>query len=373
MGLIVVEQPGTFTTVQDTGRKLFQRVGVPESGAVDKFSLRCANLLVGNNEDDPALEATLFGPRMRFDSDAVISVTGGDLAPSIDGRQIENWRSTVVSSGSTLSFGGPRVGLRCYIAVAGGVLSESMDVVMGSYSSYVPGSFGGFGGRPLQEGDTFFAGDHDDRPSEIKILDNPPRFSESARLRVLLGPQEGMFSEDSLRIFTDSEYTVSVNSDRMGIRLEGAPLEHKDGADVVSDGTAFGAIQVPGDGLPIILSADRGTTGGYAKIATVISADHSFLGQLAPGNTVRFDIVTMSEALNALEEQEFLVDSLRPETKMPGLVSVSGFSVSVVASDGQPVPISGPGTSYIATVKSEYGLEEVEVNVKGFQSISKGE
>ncbi len=372
MGLIVVEQPGTFTTVQDTGRKLFQCVGVPESGAVDKFSLRCANLLVGNSEDDPALEATLFGPRMRFDTDTVISVTGGDLGPLIDGRPVENWQSIPVSSGSILSFGGPRAGIRSYIGVAGGMFSESMDMVMGSYSTYVPGSFGGFNGRPLLQGDTFFLGQQGDKPSEIKILNNPPTFSDNVRLRVLLGPQEELFSDDSFRIFTDSEYTVSMNSDRMGIRLEGAPLRHRSGADVVSDGTAFGAIQVPGDGLPIILSADRGTTGGYAKIATVISADHSLMGQLVPGNKIRFDIVTMLEALKALERQEFLLDSLRLEKRMPGFISVSDYSVSVATVDGNPVAIPGAESSYVATVKSEYGEEEVEVHIKGSQSISKG-
>lgn len=362
--MITVIQPGTFTTVQDLRRVGFQSAGVPECGAVDKFSMRCSNLLVGNLESEPVLEITLFGPQITFANPAIVAVTGANLSPRLDGEPVENWTSFSVPAGGILSFGGPVTGARSYLSFAGGIRSSSVAEVMGSYSTYVPGGFGGLGGRPLKAGDELEIGETNVNEFRQREFSSHPQFSEDALLRVLLGPQNHLFTDDSIQLMSDSDYQVSVDSDRMGIRLEGAPLTHLNSPDVVSDGTAFGTIQVPGSGLPIILSADRGTTGGYPKIATVISADHSKLGQLLPGNTVRFSVVSRELALKALREQERMLDSLRDVPTVSSVVKVSGQIIDVVDETGQTVPLDGSGYRFNASVRHGEHVENVEIKIK---------
>lgn len=362
--MITVIQPGTFTTVQDLRRVGFQSAGVPECGAVDKFSMRCANLLVGNLEWEPVLEITLFGPQITFDNPAIVAVTGANLSPILDGESVENWTSFSVPAGGILSFGGPVTGARSYLSFAGGIRSSPVAEVMGSYSTYVPGGFGGFGGRPLKAGDELEIGEANLNEFKQREFPSHPQFSEDALLRVLLGPQDHLFTDDSIQLISSSDYQVSVDSDRMGIRLEGAPLTHLNSPDVVSDGTAFGTIQVPGSGLPIILSADRGTTGGYPKIATVISADHSKLGQLIPGNTVRFSVVSRKLALKALRQQERMLDSLRDLPTISSVVKVSGKIIDVVDETGQMVPLDGSGYRFNASVRHSEHVENVEIKIE---------
>ena len=363
--MINVLQPGTFTTVQDFGRFGYQRFGVPESGAVDKLALRCANLLVGNPENSPLLESTLFGPRLQFDSDTIISITGGDLGPLLDQKPIRNWSAINVAAGSILSFEGPRSGARAYISFSGGLSCENLEVVMGSTSTYVPGTFGGVEGRALRQGDTLYMGEPSSSGVAVQRIENPPKYTENSLLRILLGPQHNLFPEESLAILSEGQYTVSVNSDRMGIRLEGSPLVHNDSADVVSDGTAFGAIQVPGDGLPIILSADRGTTGGYAKIGTVITADHAKMAQLVPGNTISFNIVTKSAALKALLEQEILVGSLKHNSELPIEVLAGSESISVATEEGELITFPKGDKTYVANVRYGDSSEEIKIELRG--------
>ena len=326
--MIKVLQPGTFTTVQDFGRFGYQRFGVPESGAVDKLALRCANLLVGNPENSPLLESTLFGPRLQFDSDTIISITGGDLGPLLDQKPVRNWSAINVAAGSILSFEGPR-------------------------------------SRALRQGDTLYMGEPSSSGVAVQRIETPPTYTGNSLLRILLGPQHNLFPEESIAILSEGQYTVSVNSDRMGIRLEGSPLVHKGSADVVSDGTAFGAIQVPGDGLPIILAADRGTTGGYAKIGTVITADHAKMAQLVPGNTISFDIVTKAVALKALLEQEILVGSLKHNSELPIEVLAGSESISVATEEGELITFPKGDKTYVANVRFGDSSEEIEVELRG--------
>ena len=304
--MIKVLSPGPLTTVQDLGRSGYQSIGVPESGPMDRFAARCANLLLGNTENSPLLEATLIGPTLQFEVGGKICITGGNFRPLLEGQSLGNWKVVNVEEGNRLSFKGRKSGARIYLAFQGGISRSILDNVMGSVSTYIPGGFGGIRGRPLKKGDEIFL---DDSISDVpKITITPPdSLPEIVNLRIIPGPQDNLFNEDALKVLITSTYSVSISSNRVGIRLEGPSLSHKKRADVISDGTAFGAIQVPGDGQPIILACDRGTTGGYAKIATVITADHSKLAQLIPGNMVRFEYSETKTALFEMTKVEEMI------------------------------------------------------------------
>lgn len=366
--MITVLEPGTYTTIQDIGRTGYQDIGVPVCGAVDKFSLRAANLLLGNDENAPALEVTIFGPKLKFNKDTLIAITGGDLTPSIDDVSVDNWTPILVSKGSILSFSGPSSGLRSYIAFAGGISEESIDYVMGSYSTYVSGGFGGVSGRKLIEGDILQVNYQavTDYESVTSItFDNPPTFDSECVLRILLGPQDKSFSEDSINVLTQNEYILSLDSDSVGIKLDGELLVHKGAPDVISEGTAFGAIQVPGDGLPIILMSNRGTAGGYPKIATVINADHSKLAQLMPGNKIRFSLVTYEEAVEEFRVQEKSLDSLRG-TQLKGLptkITASDLLVSVTDENGKELLNTLNPQVSIAEVRFGERVEEIRIEI----------
>lgn len=309
MEVFEVVQPGFLTTVQDRGRNGYQQYGVPVSGAMDSYALMAANMLVGNDEGDACLEITVLGPRLRFLGDAVVAVTGADLSPSLNNSPLPVWEAAGVCRGDTLSFGHPRSGCRSYLAIAGGI---DVPQVMGSRSTYVKSGLGGLDGRPLRPGDRLHRGKI---RAETPLRKLPSRFIPDYRaeneLRVILGPQDDYFTDTGIQTFLSSEYTISLQADRMGYRLDGPFIEHKAGADIVSDGIPAGAVQVPGDGLPIILLADRQTTGGYVKIATVITVDLPGLAQAQPGEKVRFSQITEEEACQLLREYEQHIDSLR--------------------------------------------------------------
>lgn len=340
-----IREPGLQSTVQDTGRNGCQIYGVPVSGAMDGFALRVANLLVGNDDDNAALEITALGPKLSFGSPTWISVTGADLSPTIDGAPLPMWESVRVEDGSVLAFGPPRDGMRAYLAVAGGI---DVPVVMGSRSTYLKGGFGGYEGRSLRTGDVVRCLDPGDReivkrrlPSGIPV----PIYGHNHELRVIMGPQDSAFTSDAVSTFLSSTYTISMDSDRMGYRMEGPPLEHVAGADIVSDGTTLGAIQVPGARSPIVLVADRGVTGGYAKIATVITADIGKLGQAMPGDTVAFRKVTIEEAHAAYREQEEYLETIAgPESEvLVGVtITVDGQMVQVVDADDESLLLDIP-------------------------------
>lgn len=306
---IRVLKPGMFTTVQDLGRCEYQQFGVPVAGAMDEFALRAGNLLVGNAENDAALEITLLGPKLELLTDAVLAVTGADLDAMVDGRPLPIWESVAVRKGSLIAFGRPRSGARAYLAVAGGI---DVPVVMGSRSTYVLGKLGGFQGRPLQAGDELPVGNAS-RPTPGRRLPGHLIPPSEVTARVILGPQDDHFTPESIELFLSSAYRVSSVSDRMGYRLEGPKLKHQAGPDIISDAIPPGAVQVPGHGTPIVMLADRQTTGGYTKIATVISADLRVLAQLRPGDSVSFKAVPAAEAVAALKEQEAALRAIREQ------------------------------------------------------------
>ena len=311
MDVIEVQDGGFLTTVQDLGRYGYQRYGVPVAGALDHFALRVANILVGNQEGDAGLEMTLVGPGLRFLSDTVIGITGADLDPRLDGESVAMWRAIAVPQGGTLSFSRARDGVRVYMAIAGGI---DVPQVLGSRSTYTRSQLGGLEGRALRPGDRLSAfGEEPVTQVEDRKLprEQVPNYGHSHALRVVLGPQEDAFSEEGIQTFLSATYTVTPQCDRVGYRYQGPQIQHKRGADIVSDGIPFGAVQVTGDGMPIVLMADRGTTGGYTKIATVISVDLAEVAQAMPGDTMSFRSVTVEEAHLALKQQEDVIQQLR--------------------------------------------------------------
>jgi antagonist of KipI len=261
---------------------------------MDNQALRIANARVGNPDTEAGIEITWGGFCAEFLASARIAITGADPQPVLNDRHVPCWSGLTVQRGDILKMGYPAIGCRTYLAISGGV---DVPLVMGSRSTYVRGGFGGYGGRVLQRGDVIAW-----RPCESprSVLECPniliPEYSDHPTLRITLGPQAESLIPESLDLFLSATYTVTDRCDRMGCSLEGPVLTHRNKADIVSDGTMFGAVQVPGNGLPILLMADRQTIGGYAKPAAVISVDWSLLAQLTPGSTVCFQSVSLWEA-----------------------------------------------------------------------------
>ena len=302
---IVIINPGIFTTVQDRGRWGYQEFGMPVTGAMDDYSIRAANILVGNDEYDAVLETTINGPEISFNIDVVIAITGANMVPKVNDNIVPMWRSLKVSKGDVLSFGMARQGTRGYIAFAGGL---DIQAVMGSLSTFVRGGVGGYEGRKLRSNDEMNLRNSniyfEEAINRIIPLKYIPNYNENCTVRAILGPQDDCFTEESIERFFGSEYEVTNEADRMGYRLSGPALEHKAGADIISDGINLGSIQIPGHGMPIVMMADRQTTGGYTKIATIISIDISLIAQLKPGDKVRFEKIDIMEAHKALKEYE---------------------------------------------------------------------
>ena len=296
-----VVRPGASTTVQDLGRPGWGASGVPPSGAMDEISFRAANLLAGNDEDAAALEITIVGPELLFSEEHLCALAGASAEARIDGELVPSARSFVVPAGATLSIGTARSGVRCYLAVAGGI---DVPVVLGSRSTFVTAGFGGLAGRALKAGDVLGI-DAVTAPNRDRAIASAalPETARETILRVVRGPQEDAFTGDGIDAFYSSSYRVSPRSDRAGVRLEGAPIGIAAGADLDPEGVVTGSVQVPGDGMPIVLGPDRPATGGYVKIATVISADLPVLAQARPGDTLRFEAVGVEDARAARRER----------------------------------------------------------------------
>ncbi len=298
-----VVAPGLLDTVQDLGRWGHQRAGVPVSGAMDAFSLQVGNLLVGNPRGAACLEMALGGPTLRATADGLIAVCGADLGASLDGEPVPRWKSVVVRAGQVLRCGGARAGAWGYLCVAGGI---EVPPILGSRSTCLRGGFGGFAGRALRSGDVLLAGDPSKRARAGRSLrpSDEPAYGTHAGVRALAGPQADRFEERALDTFFSARYTVTRRADRMGCRLAGPALAARGGHDILSAGVAAGSVQVPADGAPIVLLADRQATGGYAVIAAVVSADLAMLAQLPPGSSVSFSRATLDEAEAAARQRD---------------------------------------------------------------------
>lgn len=306
--MIEIITPGLLTTVQDFGRVGVMKNGFTQNGAMDRYSMTVANRLCGNCDSAPVLEMTVLGVTARFTQDTVICVSGADFGAKINDKPIKRNKAYKINKGDILSMGAAKSGMRAYLAVAGGIVGE---YVFGSASTNLKFAFGGHFGKKLQSGDVLSIGTGAFPLGDIDKWEIPEsEYSKDAQLCVVLGPQNEMFTDEDIRLFLSQEYEVNAQSDRMGIRLSGEPLKSKNGMDIISDGIVFGSVQVPNSGEPIILMADHQTTGGYAKIATVISVDLPRASQLSAGNTVRFKSVTVEEAEQEAKKQKRFFDNL---------------------------------------------------------------
>ncbi|MDY2985715.1 MAG: 5-oxoprolinase subunit PxpB [Synergistes jonesii] len=298
--------PGALSSIQDRGRKGYQEFGISGSGAMDELALRLANKIVGNNDNAPALEVTMLGPKLEAEKELLVAVTGADLSLTINSKPAEMYRALKLEKGDTLAFGVPKSGMRAYVAVNGGF---SIPLVMGSAATGLNGKIGGYMGRKLEKGDVLKSTSETIPTAFVGYSTDPKEFSFGAEpgvFRVILGPEDDYFSEAGKNTFFSSEYKLTDNCDRMGARLEGAQVEHNDkGAGIVSDGISMGAIQIPGDGNPLVLLKDRGTVGGYTKIGSLCTVDVFRFAQNRPGDKVRFKLISLEEAQGLLKQMEY--------------------------------------------------------------------
>jgi len=324
MGVIRVRESGLFTTVQDLGREGFAFLGVSASGAADAISLRLGNRLLGNAEGAAGLEMTLLGGTFIFPQGATGALTGSDFGATLDGERVDLWTTFAVKPGQTLRLGPTCSGARCYLCVRGGIAVEPF---LGSASTHILSGLGGFEGRALRKGDVLHMGAASGLARERRLSARAVKMAEPRRvLRVTPGPQSDWFDEASEPLFYGSTYRVAEDANRMGLRLEGAAIpmprddtwQEETGGNagpsrgtggMVSEGVTLGAVQVPDGGMPIILFVEQQTTGGYPKIANLISADFHSLGQLRPRDEIRFERVAWETARSLLSEQEELMAS----------------------------------------------------------------
>lgn len=307
---IRVEQPGMLTTVQDLGRHGLQAQGVPVGGAMDTVAHRIANVLIGNDEAAATLEITLLGPSLTFASDVVIALGGADLGARAGSVELSPWRPAYVPAGTRLGFTGSRAGCRAYLAIAGGI---DVPAVLGSRSTFLRGSFGGFRGRALERGDELPVGEpsalarrigerlrgHSASVAVAHWSASPlirPSCSSRAVVHLLSDAHTSHLTEAAREHLFGSEYRIASASDRMGFRLDGPPLELVAPVDLLSEGVAFGTVQLPPGGVPIVLMADRQTTGGYPRIGCVATVDLPLVAQLRPGDRLRFRPISLHEA-----------------------------------------------------------------------------
>jgi biotin-dependent carboxylase-like uncharacterized protein len=310
MSDLVVVDPGLLTTVQDLGRPGYQRVGIPPSGPLDRGAFVLANRLVGNPDGAAGLELTLRGPRLEVRRECVVAVTGADMGVAVNGAAVAAWTAVRLRPGDVVGFRMVSAGCRAYLAMAGGL---ALPPALGSRSTYLRGRLGGVEGRALQKGDALPLGLPARALEELEGRRVPearrPAYGSEVECRVILGPQDDRFTVEGVAAFLAGPYDVTPQADRMGYRLSGPRITHARGHDIISDGIPLGGVQVPGEGQPIVLLVDRQTTGGYTKIATVISVDIARLGQSRPGHRVRFRRVTLDEAHTAVREERAWLDA----------------------------------------------------------------
>lgn len=315
MGIRVLKA-GMLTTVQDLGRTGYQSQGFSVAGVMDVRSFKIANLLLDNPENEAVLEFTLIGPTLQFTSETIVAITGGDFTPTLNGEPVPMYQALYINRGDILKFGSARTGSRGYLS-----FSSYLDipVVMGSRCTNLKSRIGGFKGRKLKDEDYInFRIKRRYLPFFLSRKLKPDDFSqESAVLRVVMGPQDDMFDRQGIETFLSREYTVTSDFDRMGCRLEGPFIAQKASMDMISDGIAYGSVQVPSHGKPIILLSDRQTTGGYPKIATVSSVDIPKLVQRKTDHRIRFEAIRVQEAQKLYLEEERAYEKMRNEIHVP--------------------------------------------------------
>ena len=317
---IFVKKPGLSTTVQDLGRTGHLSSGFSPNGAMDRHAASVANILVGNSRNTSLLEFVMVGPTLRFTKKTFIALSGADFSAELNGKPVPLNQAVAAPAGSLLACKAAKAGMFGYLAFAGGGLK--VPLVMGSASTNLKCSIGGWHGRALAYGDCL------PPACEVDFLPNLParkisapsenEQNEALAIRVIPGPQEELFTEAGIATFYGKTYRTTSKSDRMGYRLDGPVIETKHGSDIASDGIAFGAVQVPAHGQPIIMLADRQTTGGYAKIGTVASVDIPKLAQGRPGQKIAFKRISVQEAQKLYRAEEQALNALEQTLENPG-------------------------------------------------------
>lgn len=305
--MIEIISAGMLSTVQDLGRFKVMKNGFTQSGVMDAYSTKIANKLCKNDINAPVIEMTMLGITAKFKGEHIFAISGGIFDVSLNNKPVRTNKAYIAKDGDVLSIKGAKQGLRCYLAVAGGF---DVPLFMGSASTNLKINVGGFNGRKLKAGDILKIGKAD-KIKNIEKRELPENtYSNPVRVRVVLGPQDDMFSENDLMLFSKQQYTVTSDLDRMGIRLWGIALRGKEKLEIISDAITFGSIQITNSGMPIILMADHQTTGGYAKIATVISADLPKLAQVKPNDKISFEIIDIDTAEKIAIKQKKFIDKL---------------------------------------------------------------
>lgn len=303
---LVIDKPGLSSTLQDCGRFGYQRFGISGAGAMDLDALRVANRLTGNAPGVAAIEMAMTGLSATVSGGGcLVAIAGAEMPVVVNGRRVDDWRSFALKDGDRIEIGAAGAGVYAYLAVAGGF---AVAPTLGSLSTHSRSGLGGFEGRPLRSGDRLpLLG----APADAELVVPPERRPHyDGAIRVVLGPQRDKFTAAGVDAFLSGDYRIANQADRMGVRLEGPTIEHVDGFNIVSDGIVNGSVQVPGAGQPLVLLADRQTTGGYPKIATVIGADLAKFAQRRPGEAVRFAAVSLAEAVEAARERERRLEAI---------------------------------------------------------------
>lgn len=305
--MIEIISAGMLSTVQDLGRFKVMKNGFTQSGVMDAYSTKIANKLCKNDINAPVIEMTMLGITAKFKGEHIFAISGGIFDVSLNNKPVRTNKAYIAKDGDVLSIKGAKQGLRCYLAVAGGF---DVPLFMGSTSTNLKINVGGFNGRKLKAGDILKIGKAD-KIKNIEKRELPENtYNNPVKVRVVLGPQDDMFSENDLMLFSKQQYTVTSDLDRMGIRLWGIALRGKEKLEIISDAITFGSIQITNSGMPIILMADHQTTGGYAKIATVISADLPKLAQVKPNDKISFEIIDIDTAEKIAIKQKKFIDKL---------------------------------------------------------------
>ncbi|GAA3275601.1 biotin-dependent carboxyltransferase family protein [Paenarthrobacter aurescens] len=322
-----IKNPGLATTVQDQGRTGYYNVGIPQSGSMDQYSAELGNALVGNAATDAVLECTYLGPVLVTDADAVVAITGAPVEVKVNGEPQPQWTRLQLSAGDELSFGVIRGGTRYYIAVQGGI---DVPVVLGSRSTYTLGGIGGYKGRKLEAGDLVPVGTaHGELPAALEVPESfRPSFDKAQSVRIVMGLYDHRLTDAGKENLLNGEWKVTPVADRMGLRYYGPGVGWKereqpfgagsDPSNIVDAGYAVGSIQIPGGTQPIILHRDAVSGGGYAMVATVISADMDLVARAAPGTATTFVAVSQDEAIVARKERAELKSKAWEALGLPG-------------------------------------------------------
>lgn len=343
---ITIEEPGLLSTIQDLGRFEYQKYGVPTSGALDSLAFQIGNILLGNSNENPGIETTMIGPTIKFNSNMWICITGAQSSPMLNGNEIQTWKPIYVRKDSILKWGALNWGIRSYILFK---MDMEIEKTMNSYSANTGLGIGGHNdGLPLKKGDKINLINSN---SSIPILNNNFDYTKhyipqenDITLRIILGPHDDYFNQNEINKFLSSEYKITPQSNRIGYRLSGSQIKHANKSDIISEGGALGSIQIPGEGQPIILLQDRGTTGGYPKIATIATVDIPKLAQAQPGQVIKFEKIDIEESISLLRSSNQILHNLNSNYNTKHYINIENTDKQITIFDNNKNKIASTET-----------------------------